>query len=74
MNDEDISTYYFMDCFPDEDSARITRSPSLHPPLDNWYHGIMWNVPIPEPLIFEIDNEDQGVMLSYFNQFPLMVG
>lgn len=70
-NDE-TAEFYIMNCFRHDDGAGITSNPSLKPPMDNWFYGQSWSEPVPEPLVFEIHDNDHGRMLSYFPNFPLM--
>jgi hypothetical protein len=73
-DDEELppTTYYVLDSTAD-DEADITRGPRLKGPLDNWMGGERWAVDVPKSLVFQIDEDDEGVMLPFFNDvIPLM--
>jgi hypothetical protein len=66
------TTYYVLDSTAD-DEADITRGPRLKGPLDNWMGGERWAVDVPSNLVFQIEEDDEGVMLPFFNDVvPLM--
>lgn len=66
------TTHFILQCFHPE-QADITRSPLLAKPLDNWLGGKRWTMEVPTPLAFEIDEEDEGTMIPFFNDvMPLM--
>ena len=65
--------YYLLECYGGEEDAIISSYPELEPPLDNWVGGERWAVEVPEPLVFDIWEEDEGQMLPmYKGPFPLM--
>ena len=66
------TSYYFMKSFRGSDGCAISEEPHLAPPLDNWFFGSPWTQAVPQPLVFRVWPEDQGRMLSYFPNFPLM--
>jgi hypothetical protein len=66
------TSHYVFYC-TDARKARITRDPPLDPPLDNWMGGDRWRVEVPANLVFEIDEDDEGTMVPFFNNgIPLM--
>jgi hypothetical protein len=67
------TTHYVLQCFGGSARAQITRPPNLEPPLDNWIGGERFDVNVPAPLIFEIDEDDEGALIPFFNEaIPLM--
>lgn len=67
------TNYFVLYCFTPESGAVITRYPSLPPPMDNWTRGYRWEDPVPQPICFEIDEEDEGVLRPFFEPIvPLM--
>lgn len=68
------STHYVLYSKADENSARISSGPALPPQYDNWMTGSRIEVDLPEPLIYLIDPEDEGIMRPYFRSpgAPLM--
>jgi hypothetical protein len=51
-----------MECYPRRGDAVITTYPDLTSPMDNWMGGIQWTTPVPEPLVFEIAEDEKGAM------------
>lgn len=54
--------YFMLECYARNDEATITRYPDLPSPMDNWMLGRRWTTPMLDSLIFEIDEDDQGVL------------
>jgi len=66
------TTHYIFKC-SEGNQALLTRPPLLAPPLDNWMGGERWGVNVPKDLVFEIDEDDEGAMLPFFEDvIPLM--
>src|SRR5438874_10545111 len=66
------TSYYVLVCY-DGEEADITRGPRLPKPLDNWMGGKRWKTEPPKDLVFEIDEDDEGTMIPFFDDvIPLM--
>ena len=52
----------------DKFCARISSGPKLPPRYSNWMTGRRIDVDIPEPLIYEIDPEDEGKLRPFFRE------
>jgi hypothetical protein len=56
-----------------ESSARITDTPGLPRRARNWITGAPLEVPVPSPIRFVIEDEDEGELGAYYNTgAPLM--
>ena len=51
----------------------ITNYPDLPSPMDNWIGGVQWTTPVPEPLVFEIAEDEKGVMRPMFSTHFLLM-
>ncbi len=62
-----------MECYPRRGEAVITSYPDLASPMDNWMGGVQWTTPVPEPLVFQIAEEDKGAMRPMFSTHFLLM-
>ena len=62
-----------MECYPRRGDAVISSYPNLASPMDNWMGGVRWTTPVPEPLVFEIAEEEKGVMRPMFSTHFLLM-
>lgn len=58
----------------DRQSARVTTSSELPPRYDTWMTGARIPVELPQPLVYEIEPEDEGKLRPYIEEpgAPLM--
>jgi hypothetical protein len=59
---------------PDRDTAKITSGPALPEDYTNWRDGAKIPVEIPQPLVYEIEEDDEGILRPYFDALgaPIM--
>jgi hypothetical protein len=68
------TNYFVFRARVDEDSARISSEPKLPPRYDTWMTGQRLPIELPDPMVYSIDEPDEGTMLPYFTApgAPLM--
>ena len=66
-------TYYLMTCYPGAGDAVISEEPDMEDGMDNWIGGERLPGKVVEPLVFSIEDEDEGNLLPvFFGAIPLM--
>jgi hypothetical protein len=66
-------TYYLMTCYPGVGDAVISDTPDMEDGMDNWIDGARLTGEVDEPLVFTIEEEDEGNLQPvFFGAIPLM--
>ena len=65
--------YYLMTCHPGVGDAVISDEPDMEDGMDNWIGGARLPGEVDEPLVFTIEEEDEGNLRPvFFGAIPLM--
>lgn len=59
--------YYKINCLRKSNGATISEAPNLPRPINLWNKGKRFSIPVPTPLKYAIEEDDEGIMLPMFD-------
>ncbi len=70
----DTNYFVFTTSYDDDDLGRISTEPQLPSEIDNWWVGKRLEIQPSTPLVYQIDEDDEGTLVPFFEELdaPLM--